>query len=69
MKKNMGKIDRLIRVIIALIISTLIVTNLIKGILATVLLILAAVFLFTSFIQFCPLYTLFGINTCEKKQN
>jgi hypothetical protein len=32
-----------------------------------VLVVLGAIFLATSFISFCPLYTLVGMNTCEKK--
>ncbi|WP_407636322.1 YgaP family membrane protein [Sediminibacterium salmoneum] len=28
---------------------------------------LAGVFVLTSLISFCPLYTLFGINTCSKE--
>jgi hypothetical protein len=66
MKKNMGKTDRLIRVIIAIVISGLVVGNILTGTLAIVLLALAGVFLLTSIINFCPLYTLFGINTCPK---
>jgi hypothetical protein len=32
------------------------------------LLVLGGVFLATSFISFCPLYTLFGVNTCKIKK-
>lgn len=66
MKKNIGKTDRLIRVIIAIIISGLVVGNIVTGTLAIVLLIFAVVFLLTSVINFCPLYTLFGFNSCPK---
>jgi hypothetical protein len=68
MKKNMGTIDRAIRIIIALIIGVLFFTEVITGTLGIVLLIVAGVFLLTSFINFCPLYTLVGCNTCKVKE-
>lgn len=67
MKKNMGNIDRIIRVIAAIVFSALYFTGTVTGTVGLVLVILGAVFLATSFISFCPLYTLFGVNTCEKK--
>lgn len=68
MKKNMGSADRLIRIAVAAIIAVLFLTNVISGTLGIVLLVLAAVFLLTSFVGFCPLYKPLGINTCPKKQ-
>jgi hypothetical protein len=67
MKKNMGNIDKSIRILIALVVSVLYFTSVISGTLALVLLILSAIFLLTSFISFCPLYIPFGINTIGKK--
>ncbi len=63
MKKNMGTADRAIRVLIAIVIAILYFTNAITGTLAIVLMIVAVVFLLTSFISFCPLYTLLGMRT------
>ncbi|WP_149277130.1 YgaP family membrane protein [Pareuzebyella sediminis] len=68
MKKNMGVADRTIRIIAALIIAALYYFKVVEGTLAYVLLALAAIFLLTSFVSFCPLYTLFGINTCKVKK-
>jgi len=68
MKKNMGGIDRIVRIIIALIAVTLYFTNIINGTLAYVLLALSAVFVLTSFMSFCPLYSIFGLNTCKLKE-
>lgn len=68
MKKNMGSADKIIRVIIAVIIVILSFTGIITGTLAIVLLVLAGVFVLTSFISFCPLYVPFGISTCAIKQ-
>ena len=67
MEKNMGSTDRTIRVIIAAIIVTLYMTEIISGTVGIVLLSLSAVFLFTSFVSFCPLYLPFGLNTLQKK--
>lgn len=64
----MGSADRIIRVIIAVIIATLYFTNVITGTLGIVLLILAAVFVLTSFISFCPIYAPFGLSTCAIKE-
>lgn len=69
MKKNMGSADRIIRVIVAAIIAFLYFTGTITGTLGTVLLILAAVFVLTSFVSFCPLYAPFGISSCSIKQH
>lgn len=69
MKKNMGTADKMIRVIIAAIVGVLYFTNVINGTLGIVLMVLAIVFLLTSFISFCPLYTLLGIRTCQLQDN
>ena len=66
MKKNMGTIDKVVRVIAALVVASLYFTGLISGLLATVLFVIAAIFIGTSFIGFCPLYLPFGISTKPK---
>ncbi|MFH6604426.1 DUF2892 domain-containing protein [Maribacter algicola] len=68
MKKNMGGADRTIRIIVALVVAALYYFKVIDGTLAYVLLALAAIFLLTSFVSICPLYSIFGINTCKVKQ-
>ncbi len=67
MKKNMGGTDRIIRILIAIIVAILFWQGIITGTLAYVLMVLSAVFVLTSLISFCPLYTLIGLNTCPKK--
>ena len=68
MEKNMGSTDKGIRVLIAIVIALLYYFNVIEGTLAYILMGLAIVLLITSFINFCPLYTLFGVNTCKAKK-
>jgi len=66
MKKNMGTVDKTLRILVAAIIVLLYFTKVIEGMLAIVLLVFAAVFVVTSFISFCPLYPLIGLNTRKK---
>jgi len=67
MEKNMGTIDKTIRIIIGFVIFGLYFADIITGTLAVILIILAGIFLLTSVFSFCPLYVPFGINTCKKK--
>lgn len=63
MKTNMGTLDRIARVIVAIIIVALYYTGQINGTATVILLSLAGIFVLTSFISFCPLYLPFGIST------
>lgn len=67
MKKNMGNADRIIRLIVAAVLLIIVfATNLVSGGLSYVLIALAAIFVLTSFVSFCPLYLPFKINTGPK---
>jgi hypothetical protein len=63
MKKNMGTLDKGIRLAIAVIIIILNLTNVISGTLSAILVIIAILLVVTSFLSFCPIYTLFGWNS------
>jgi len=63
MKKNMSNVDRIIRVSLAVLVAVLYFTNVISGTWAIILGVLSLVFLLTSLVSFCPLYTIFGIST------
>ena len=63
----MGNLDRILRIVIAIVVVVLYFTHVINGTIAIVGLVLAAIFLGTSFVSFCPLYLPFGIDTREKK--
>ncbi len=67
MKKNIGSIDKIIRIVAAIIVAVLYFTKTISGTTAVVLGIVAAVLLLTSLINFCPLYVILGTNTCKRK--
>lgn len=68
MKKNMGNLDRILRIAVAAVVAVLFYTGTISGTVAIVLGLLAIIFLLTSFISFCPLYLPFGISTRPKSE-
>ena len=68
MKKNMGIIDRSIRTILAVVVVILYVTGNITGMAAVILGVIAVIFLVTSAVGFCPLYTILGMSTNKKKE-
>jgi len=67
MKKNMGTIDRFIRILIAVLIAFLFFTNQTTGTLGIVLIIFSVVFLLTGLIGFCPLYLPLDLKTNKSK--
>jgi len=67
MQVNEGVVDRAVRVIIAVVLGVLALSQ--HGALAWVLWILAAIALVTGVSGFCALYTLFGIRTCPARKN
>jgi hypothetical protein len=67
MKKNMGTIDKVIRILVAIVIAVLYFTNVISGTLAYVLLAVAVIFVLTSLLGFCPLYLPFSLSTRKKE--
>ena len=67
MKTNMGSADRVLRILVAIVIIGLYFTDVISGTLAIIGLVLAGIFILTSFLSFCPLYFPFGISTKKKE--
>ena len=63
MKKNMGTIDRAVRLILVAVVAALYFTGQISGTLAIVLGVLAIIFLLTSLIGWCPLYVPLNLST------
>ena len=63
----MGGTDKLIRVPVALVAGLLVYFNVVEDTLAYVLLAIAAIFVLTSLVGFCPLYGVLGIDSCSKK--
>lgn len=67
MKKNIGTIDKVVRILIAVAVAVLYFTHIISGTLGIVLLILAGVLVLTSLVGICPLYLPFGLSTQKKE--
>jgi len=66
MKKNVNSIDKVIRILLAVVLGVLILTNQVAGTLAIIFGVLAVVLLLTSFLSFCPIYALLNISTLKK---
>jgi ABC-type multidrug transport system permease subunit len=66
MKKNIGNVDKCIRIIVATIIVGLYFANVITGTLGIVLLVVAGILVITSMTGFCLLYVPFGISTLKE---
>lgn len=65
MKKNMGKTDRGIRVLVAIIAALLVYFEVVQGTFSNIFIAVAAIFVLTSLVSFCPLYALVGLETCK----
>lgn len=68
MKKNMSDLDKGLRLLVAAIFAIAYFLEFVSGTFGIIILVLAIVFAATSFIGFCPLYTLFGFSTCKTKK-
>lgn len=67
MKKNMGSMDRALRLSVAAVLVFLYFSGTIAGTLGIIGLVVAAVFTLTSLVSNCPLYSVLGIKTCKVK--
>lgn len=67
MKKNMGATDRIIRILLAAVFAYLFFAGIVTGVAGIILVILGGVFVLTSLVGFCPLYTIFGVNSGRTK--
>ena len=66
MKANLNNADKIIRIIAAIAITILSFTGIISGVVATILLIVAAFLVGTVLLNFCPIYHFLGISTKKK---
>lgn len=68
MKKNVGNVDKIVRVMIAALAAALYFNETLTGVWGIVALVVGGVMLLTSTLSICGLYMLFGINTCKLKE-
>jgi len=69
MKKNLGKVDAVIRILIGIVLAYLFYNNYLTDVLGIILLSLSGVLVITGFMGWCPLYRLFGLKTCKVKND
>ena len=67
MQKNMGPLDRALRVLVTIVIGILYLAGQISGTAAIILGIFALIFIITSIVSFCPLYFPLKLSTLKKK--
>ncbi|MFY7899437.1 MAG: YgaP-like transmembrane domain [Chitinophagaceae bacterium] len=68
MKKNIGFVDSIIRIIIAASLIIAYSKQIVTGAVALMVLVLLVIIIATVIFQTCPLYFLFGMNTCSSKK-
>jgi hypothetical protein len=66
MTPNVGNIDRIVRIVVAVLFAALYFGGVVTGTLGIILLVLGIVFALTAAVSFCPLYLPFKINTVKK---
>lgn len=66
MKKNMGIIDRSVRILLGILVAILYLADIITGTAVVILGIVAVIFIITGFLGFCPLYVPFKIKTFKE---
>jgi len=67
MKKNIGFIDKTIRLLLAAVFITLFIYEVVGGVFGYLLLTLAVIFILTSLFNFCPIWMIFGVKTSKPK--
>lgn len=65
MTKNVGKIDRIARIVLGVILAYLDYSGTVTGGFSWLLSVVAVILILTAVLSFCPLYTLLGMNTCS----
>jgi hypothetical protein len=66
MQKNIGTLDRIVRVVLAAVAVLLVAAKVVSGALLVVLVVIAAVLVITSITGVCPLYLPFRMSTRRK---
>jgi hypothetical protein len=68
MKKNVGNMDKAIRIAVAVIAAVLYLTETVGGLPGIIMLAAGVILALTSVVGFCPMYTVLGINTCPARK-
>lgn len=68
MKSNVGSTDKIIRIIIAIVALYIAYTGMVASPWNYVLYAVAGIMVLTAIMGCCPLFSIFGINTCKIKK-
>jgi amino acid transporter len=68
MHKNMGSFDRIIRLVLAIVLGSLVISQMLTGITGVITSIIAVILIITSLAGFCPAYLPFGISTLKRNK-
>lgn len=67
MKKNMGRLDRIIRLVVSMILVALALSGVLSGSISVILLVIALILSLTSTVGFCPIYSLLRLKSSASK--
>ena len=65
MKKNIGNIDKIVRLVLTLLFAILYFTGIVEGYLGLGLLAMSAILFITSLMSRCPIYAVLGMSSCH----
>ena len=66
MKKNLGNVERVLRLVFAVVVAILFFTKVISGTSGIILLIVGGILALTALVSFCPIYWTLGWKTIKK---
>lgn len=69
MKTNIGKLDRILRVVVSCVVVGMYLKGRISGTVGVTEVALAGVFSLTALVGFCPIYAIMGTNTSQPKDS
>jgi hypothetical protein len=67
MLKNMGTVDKVLRLFVVIVFAVLIITGVVKGAGLVICSVIGVYLLFTSLFSYCFLYSIIGIHTLRTK--
>ena len=69
MEKNIGNIDKIIRLVLTALFAVLYFTGVVEGYLGLGLLAMSAILFMTSLMSRCPIYAVLGMSSCHTEED
>ncbi len=66
MKNNISSLDRILRIVLVVLLTAAFITRAAAGIYGILAISLGSVLVLSIVLNWCPIYALFGINSCKK---